>query len=229
MITFSPDVHTPEALSLEIGQIHKDNDLTRLAGSLGRAVIFGRILGDPFHEYGERGQNPLVAESVARDIDLITGAPAAAANYEPFHVDTTGFASPFFSIETQDGEWFLVASYHDFAEPLHEDVVCPVQGETVFGIPSVTVPPQTLLALYGNKGQMRPKDIRSQQLLKRARDKLPSDEHLPDELFKPFEDLTLINQASVYIHAQDAYRRMVPLGIRSKLVPIINYAKRLVL
>jgi hypothetical protein len=225
-MSFAPSVHTPEALNIEINRIHDDFDSARLCGSLGRAVIYGMLLGNPYHEYQIRGQDPLYLGSTARDIDLIGAGQIDASLYEPFQVDTTGFASPFLDIEKQGADWFLTASHHGFAEPLHDDVMRPIRGETVFGISSISLSPETLLNLYGIKGQPRGKDTRSQRLLHNACDALPPTDHLDDELFTPFIKLKLLNQASWHIRAQDMYRRSVPEPIRTKLIPIIRFAKK---
>lgn len=226
MLTFDPEVHTPEALGSEIGRIHSDYDSARLGGSLGRAIIYGLVLGNPDYEYQQRNQNPLHTGPNARDIDLIGAEPVDPVGYGPFQVDTTGFVCRFLSLEEQAGDWYLTAAHHGFAEPLHEDVVRPIQGETTLGITATTLPAQTLLALYGNKGQMRAKDNYTKNLLQEVCDKLPPEEQLKNELFKPFQTLTLLNQASLYIRAQDLYRQRVPISLRTKLIPLLHRAKK---
>lgn len=228
MTTFAPAVHTPEALATEIGRIHDDSDATRLVGSLGRAVIYGEVLGNPNYEYQQRQQDPLRRDHTARDIDLVSGQALDPGGYEPFPVDASVFASPFMQIEVQDGEWFLTSSLHGFAEPLHEDVVAPVIGETAFGIPAVTLPPHTLLSLYGRKGQLRRKDQVTKDLFQALCEDLPPEASLPPELFEPFDRLTAINRTSWHFKAQNIYRRMVPEQLQIKLVPVTRSAKKLI-
>jgi len=73
---YQAELHTPDALTAQIEAIYSQAPDTVLLGSLGRAVIYDRLLSNPNAEFETRGQVPerkledgLV---VARDIDIIS-------------------------------------------------------------------------------------------------------------------------------------------------------------
>ncbi len=229
MTTFDPTTHTAEALASEASRLYTDYPDTRVVGSLGRSVIFNELLGDPIYEFRSRGQDVLGVAGRARDIDIITSGPSALEDYDPFEVETTGFSNSYIKFLCEGGDWFVVSDHHSFAEPLRPEVMEPVQGKGVLGIEFITLPAQTLLATYGLKGQLRNKDIRTRGMLKQAIVDGDGQSSFPPAFLAPLTELAARNRSSLYVRAQDAYRRHIPDTIRSRAVPFMKIAKKIFL
>lgn len=229
MTLYDPEVHTTEALGAEIAALNHDLPAVRLGGSLGRAVLYGSLYGNPMHEYQLRGNTPLVRNGAALDIDLITPDTGVVVEgvYQPFPVDTLSFMSPLLRFTLSGDRWVVESTHHNFAEVLHESVVEPVEGETAFGIPAVTFPPQTLLALYGHRGKMRDKDELTRGILREACDTLPHAQRIPEKYLQPFQTVAQLNNESRVIKAQDAYRAAVPERVRNSAQPFMGQLKRI--
>ena len=227
MYKFSPELHTPQTLAYEITALNEVSDSVRIVGSLGRGVIFERFFGKPTYEYDMRAQHPLHVQGQARDIDTIGLNNAAASQLSPFQVDASGFRNPYIDLVQEDTRWFLLANRYAFAEELEPDIMQVFEGETVYGIPARTLPPQTLIHLYGMKGQLRQKDMRTQAMLRAAIDIQPTHARLTDKVFEPFTALKKINEGNSYIRAQDIYRRHVPNSVRVKVVPLMQRIKKM--
>jgi hypothetical protein len=127
---FSPDIHTAEALKVQIESLHRNNPSSILVGSLGRAVLYGNVLNNPYFEFQARNEEPLFNKAGARDIDVITEDSLESAE-GPFQIDTACFKSKFNHIVCQNGDWYLVSEAHGFAEQLHPDTVEPIEGKSV--------------------------------------------------------------------------------------------------
>lgn len=228
MTTFNEAVHTPEALSCEISALRDRLPDARLVGSLGRSIVYGNVLGNPVYEFAIRNQDPLSVANIARDIDVLGVSRTEVDSFGPFEVDATGYSTRFVNIVRDGIDWFIVSKCHDFAEPLKPEVVEPFSGEAVFGIEAVTLPPQTQLALYGLKGRMREKDIKTRDMLKAIVMTHDQTDLYPDEFLEPIRDLATLNSRSLYVRAQDMYRRVVPNRIRARAVPFMRLAKKII-
>ncbi|MEK7561629.1 MAG: hypothetical protein AAB541_02095 [Patescibacteria group bacterium] len=224
MTTYSPEIHTAEALNAEIERIYRLQPGTLLVGSLGRAAAFKTLGYNPAIEFEHRGQDPLFAGHNARDIDVIIGQDTAIKDH-PYEIDYQVFSTPRAKLIQDGSDWFLASDRKKFCEPLHPAVMEPVASETVHGINCTTVPVRTHLALFGLKGLMSPKMLRSRELTMRfsAIEKLD----LPDELYKPFVELEALDLQGIYPFLQRHYRTLLPEHIRAKLGPITRPLKNL--
>lgn len=226
MTVFQETVYTPEALDEEIQTLQALAPSTRVVGSLGRSVLFNQFMGDPYYEFNAREQSPLRVGDKPRDIDIV-GLPVKA-NLEagPYTVDAFCFLNRFVSLVPDGTDWVLVSEKHKFAEIIKPETMEPVSGESVFGIRTSTVPPQTMLALYGVKGALRAKDIKTSEMLSGLISSQPSSRLFPEEFLEPFRVVTAMNLNDFYIKAQDLYRKKVPNSIRVKAVPMMKFAKK---
>jgi hypothetical protein len=228
MIKFDGAIHTPSALSAEISSLYSHAPDARLVGSLGRSVVYGSLVGNPNHEFDIRGQDPLQAAGVARDIDVLGVGIVPVDSLSPFEVDNTGYSGPFVEVVKDRDDWYLVSQRNGFAEQLHPEVMAPIVGEALFGIRAITFAPQTHLAIYGVNGQMRDKDERTKQELERIISLQDVHTSYPDEFLKPFDELIELNRARLYLKAQKMYRSIMPNFVRVQAVPYLNKFRRII-
>jgi len=226
MIRFDADVHTPEALSCELRAFEIAHKGGLVIGSLGRAGLYSDVFGNPLHEFEARGEDPLGNAVKARDIDVIGVGDERQADFGPFELDNTCFADNQAFLVHDGGNWFLEGKRQKFSEPIHPDVMEPQEVETVFGIPCITVRPQTHLALYGLKGFLRAKDIETAKVLVALSEEDPYP--LPDELYEPFDRLRDMNMSSFYTKLRKVYQRCVSEDTRMALYPLVKRLKQLI-
>lgn len=224
MTTYSPEIHTPDALNAEIARIYTSHPEALLVGSLGRAAAFNNLGHDPQVEFNYRRQNPLFAGSHARDIDIIPRHHGPIAD-KPFEIDDQVFYTPRAKLVSDGGDWFLVSDRRKFYEPLHPAVMEPQAAETVYGIKCMTVSLQTHLALFGLKGLMGPKVVQSLELTRKLGSASQLTTH--EELYIPFEKLKALDLQGVYPFLQRHYRNLVPEDVRAKLCPVTRPLKNL--
>jgi hypothetical protein len=228
---FDAEIHTPQALTAEIAGIYSRAPDSIFLGSLGRAVIYNRLYANPHAEFEARGQTAERkvenGEELARDIDIIGAEAERVGETAPFQVDFKAFDSRHVSFKRQGEDWFLVSERCGIYEPLHPDVMQPVEGESAYGAPVVTVPIRTHLAAFGLKGDLRPKDKANYRLLEQAASKVNST--LPDELYEPFEKLRVISTSGWFYHTRRAYRTVVPGRLRKKLAPVTGAVREKIL
>ncbi|HET7827819.1 MAG TPA: hypothetical protein VFK97_03055, partial [Candidatus Saccharimonadales bacterium] len=119
---YQAELHTPEALATQIAAIYSRAPDTILLGSLGRAVIFDRLLSNPNAEFEVRGQVPEHkledGEVIARDIDFIGRNARLLDPQNPFVVDFA-FDNRQISFRREGEDWFLVSERMEVYEPLH--------------------------------------------------------------------------------------------------------------
>jgi len=210
MYLYEPGVHTPDALYNQITAIRQTNPDALLSGSLGRAVLFGQA-DDSHKEYALRGQKPLVSGSVARDIDLI-GANVAPDLKRPFYTDVEAYDNPSVSITREGSDWVLSSLRKGFSERIRPEVMEPVIGTTVYGIPAATVRLQTHAALIDVHGVPRRKDSANMEILARLKDSNP----LPETFYTPFKRLAAMQPRGIAGLAQLAYRRLMPTRLDTR-------------
>ena len=208
-VNFESEIHTAEALSTQLTELLASEPDVFIVGSLARAVYHDLSGYDASSEYSLRGEHPLQAYGHARDIDVLTNhQPQAGAN--PFPVDTEAFSYGHANLVRTNGDWWLSAEAHNFAEPVDIAVMEPHHGKTIYDIPVRTVPLQTLQALHKIRGIPRRKETLSAQLLAEHTADLPRP--LPAELYAPFEKLHTMN-----VHAASPlrtfYRRNTSIGL----------------
>lgn len=223
MITYNPDIHTPEALDAEIGRIYSRTPDALLVGSLGRAAAFGKAGYSPLVEFDYRSQNPLFTGNKPRDIDVVDGVGAKIKD-SPFIVDSTVFNCPRVSLVREGTDWYLHSPAKRFTAPLHPAVMEPIASETVHGIPCVTVPLATHLALLGLKGRMSPKVLQTRELITQLGG---SNERTKSEIYRPFDELRALDTRGIYPLLQRYYHNLLPEHIRYFLLPISRPLKNL--
>jgi len=228
MIPFNSSEHTLEALAHEVSALQNKLPDARLTGSLGRSVIYSTLLGNPDYEFTTRGQEPLIVAGSARDIDVLGTKPSLVSDFKPFEVDATGYSTSLLEFVRDGEDWFVVGRSHDFAEPVKPEVMEPITGEGTLGIEAVTLPPQTHLALYGLRGQIREKDIKTRDLLHEAVLARGQADLYPDEFLEPLRQIAAINRSNLRVRVQNIYRRTVPNHIRVKAVPFTKLARGVV-
>lgn len=224
---FDERLHKPSALSDEVRIIYDTNPDTIILGSLGRAVLFGVLAGNPTAEFEARQELPErkieYGEELARDIDVVATGTDSTENLGPFEVDREAFVCRQLSLVNQNGDWYLTSPNKGIYEELHPSVMEPVTGESVYGIKSTTVPLQTHQALFGLKGAMRPKDQSNLNFLKSLEE---LNKHaLPPELYEPFDRLRVLANSGWLHQTRRAYRTVVPWPVRSRIVPITSRIK----
>lgn len=224
MTTYSPQVHTAEALNDEIERMYSVHPGVLLVGSLGRAAAFKAMGYSPSIEFEHRGQDPLFDGNGARDIDVIVGQDASVED-QPYEIDYQVYSGPRIKLIQEGEDWFLTSPKKNFYELLHPAVMEPVASETVHGISCTTLPVQTHLALFGLKGAMGPKVRQSQELTMRLGAIEESD--LPTELYKPFAELKNLNRQGIYPFLQRQYHALLPEHIRARLDPVTRPLKSL--
>lgn len=207
-------------LKADLAALKSENSRFRLVGSLGRAVHHA-ALGNPYREYEVRSQHPLYTPAGLRDIDTIG---LSASPDTTFPVDTAAHTHNTQVTILPDGDdWWLVSQERNFAEQIHIDVMQPVEGATVGGINTVTIPWQTQLALTRSRGFPRKKDRLSMDLLeKTANDALLP--KLPSELLAPFERLNEIHVPAHQLAIRAIYRSL-PSPITQVTTPILRRFK----
>ncbi len=190
---YYPEFHTPETLEQQIQQIYKTHPKTYLVGSLGRATVFGNLLGNPFYEFDARGQQPLENGVNARDIDVIGVDPEFAAHTLPFWVDATSYSNSDAKLVQEGHDWFL-ATDSGFYEEVDAAIMEPIFSKTIYDISCITPPAETLLALQKVRGAFRDKDEYVYDLLAGILNHQSHHKKLPSNLFHAFERLHKFNQ-----------------------------------
>lgn len=216
MPRINPEVHTPIALQTQIETLHHANPEAYLIGSIGRAILFNAYQGSAEYEFAMRQQNPVGTTERARDIDLIVCKEPYVIR--PFEVDTSTTSRKYGEIVFDAGVWYLVAERYRFSEALHEDVMTPVLGESVYGAKGKTIPIQTSIALFGLQAELRHKDVFTRELLVRTEATIPEKHKLPLSLYKMFDVLREQNRQNAYLKVRDVYRKHIPLSVRSRAV-----------
>lgn len=221
---FEEPLHTPSALMEELEAVYSDFPRTLLVGSLGRAVLYGEVLGDAMAEFQVRGETPErkveYDEVVARDIDVVGSGSTHHAHLAPFEVDHHPYNCRQVRLLQDGQDWWLASETKNLHWPLHPAVMEPVEGETVYGVKAATVPHQTHLALFGLRGTMRPKDRANRDQL--AALAVSTDKLLPPELLEPFDRLRVLANSGVMHHTRRLYRTVLPSSIRHKLAPHVH-------
>ena len=224
---FNASVHTPDALASQLEDIYRRRPDTLLLGSLGRAVIFGEISGNPVAEFEARQESPVWrvedSEALSRDIDVIGIEGEGVLAPQLFEVDSHAFGSPRVRFVREGDDWFLVSENKGIYEPLHPASMELVEGETVYGVQVKTVPFQTHQALFGLKGSMRPKDQINLSFLSLHEGLGPT--VLPPEVLEPFEKLRRVANSGIIHHGRRVYRTVVPITIRKKVYPLTGAIK----
>lgn len=136
-----------------------------LAGVLGRAAVYKKLLGDPLYEINARGETPLLSIGVRgrspRDVDVLGGRYEGEVNDDNPHIPDPGVG---LMIErTKSGGWAFIKDTRERV-PLDPFILAPVEGETIYGLPCVTVRPATHMALLMHPN-LREKDILARELL----------------------------------------------------------------
>lgn len=163
-------------LAREHGQI--------VVGSIGRAVVFNELTGNPYVEFEARGQDPLVGRRSGwvdgrhvwdipspRDVDTIGGRKVRLVMDKPLvhPLQDTAFDNQEYHL-TQDREGF----WHAFTTPMdgragihHKfpgEMFAIHAGSTIFGIECPTVSAALHYVLLANN-PTRPQDEKAQRLL----------------------------------------------------------------
>ncbi len=172
-------------------------------------------------EYDLRREQPLRAKGgLARDIDVISDAEGVGGR-DPYYADGEVWNSDEARLRREGDQWYLSSQKYHFFEPVHEAVMEPLEGTTVFGIPCLTVRPQTQVAAYGLSGLIRAKDIRTRRALQNS---IVSQEEnpLPDQYYEPFRQLASLKRPGLFFRARKVYVRHTPDAIRAKLRPVVK-------
>lgn len=214
-----------ETLARQLDALQRNPDV-RIAGSIGRSVLYGQYARDPMAEFAVRGEELLVAASGPRDIDVLGISESPPPDLGPFVMDMTSFASPQITIQREGSVYRLKSSRHHYQADLDPAVMEPVHGVTAFGIPITTVPYQTHVSLIGLVGTRREKDITNLAMLKRL-----GAEHgletLDPDLYEPFRTLEKLNRGDWYPKARKIYRAVVPEAFRTRVQPFRRISKKL--
>lgn len=149
-----------------------------LVGSLGRAATYAELVGDPLHEFTDRGEDPLLQDgTMPRDIDVVgwkVPAPERAL-YSPHYVDDEAFDYETVRLARDGGDWRLTL-YPGMPEQqefgLDASLFALRRGVTILGAPCYTMRPATHFALLSGCNP-RIKDVNNQWLL---RDVMPQKE-----------------------------------------------------
>lgn len=217
MDTYDPKLHTPSQLNLELASLYDTVPDARIVGSLGRAVHHNLAYGDAYREFSARKESPYHVRTLARDIDII--APDIDITPVIFPIDSDAFRNSEVNLERDGNTWWLTSSERNFAEPLHQDIMQPISGQTINDMPIVTVPWETHLALTSARGPMRQKDKLSADLLYKAGQRIGptvSSNHL-----KPFEQLSNIHTSARLRFVRSAYRHL-PESIKHSSAPLLK-------
>lgn len=191
MRNYYASFHTYDSLAAQIAGVYQKYPDMLVVGSLGRATVFSSLLGDPEFEYTARGQHSLFAGDTARDIDVIGAEHDFVVRTLPFWVDATSYDIGGTSIAKHGSDWVISVDGH-YEAALHPSTMEPIEAETIYGIPCMTLPAETQLALLRVRGKFREKDVQTFSLLANLID---GRERLPVELYRPFEDVHEINKA----------------------------------
>jgi hypothetical protein len=222
MSKFEDNIHTAEALSVQIESLRSSEADMLLIGSLGRAGVYSLIMNNPLFEFNTRGQSPLKKGETARDIDVI--AESAFINSDPFKVDSLPAGTPLFSLNREGMDWWVVSTKRNFSEPLHPAVMEPLEVEIPYGIRCTTIPAQTHVALYGMQGAMRKQDQQTKALLEETV-LTARMAQLPSNMYEPFDKLRVLNSQGLYHALQHTYRFIVPDTWRQKAGPVTSWLK----
>jgi hypothetical protein len=187
----NPFIPSEEGMKKTISEISSQGLL--IVGSLGRAAIYNKLLGDPMYEFHARGQDVLMAPVIEsssrlrpRDVDVVGGEyTGPLSDYFPHTPDTK--ATRMITKE-QDGRWVFTYKSGEQVS-LDPSLFQPVEAETIFQTPCLTVRPATHIALLTSRSP-RPKDIQAKELLEGV---LPEEDRqlLTTDLYKGFESMLL--------------------------------------
>jgi hypothetical protein len=218
-------LRSPDLLAEEINVITKNYPDALIAGSIGRAGLYGHLIDDPEYEYRRRDQHPTQTyRGGIADIDLIN-APASITSHQlVFGTDLDSLGGRQVSLKRVDGNWLLLSKNRDFVANLDDRVMEPTLARTVYNARCKTLPAQTHYALLGITGTVREQDVVAQEILSEAiiKSGIPL---LPDELYEPFRELFELNYESTMATARRAYRTILPLSVRRVLAPTMKKVK----
>jgi len=224
MQVFDGQRHTVDALAREIETIYSLKLDTMLVGSLGRSAAYGFLTGNYLGSF-EQGDPLRRPDGSARDIDVINFSPEIATTLSPYEIDTQSFASGIVTLERKGVDWVLRSAAKGYEVPLHPAVMEPVEAEIIDGVKIITVPPQTHFNLVGLRGMMRDKDLQNRTKIKHALDDYGG-RLLPEELYKPFEDLRQIWTKDHVVRLREYYHALVPSSVRDCLRPLNRLAMK---
>lgn len=220
-----PGLYSPDLLAQEINAITETYPDVLIAGSLGRAGVYGHAFGDPEYEYRRRHQHPTQNFGGGpADIDLIN-APGSIQD-EPLHfgTDLGSFGGRQVSLVRQESGWLLRSTNRGFEAELDDRVMEPTLARTVYNARCNTLPIQTHYALIGLIGTIREQDAIAQQALAQAMETTTAP-LLPVKLYEPFEELFALNYGSAFASARRAYRAIMPRYVRRVLAPTMQKVK----
>ena len=215
---------TSESLETAIQRLYKSNSEALLVGSLGRSAVFSRLYGDPEHEFVLRGERPLWNDNGSpRDLDFIISGGINPTTTEPYKTDIDCFTKPDFALESEGTDWWVTSIMFGYAERLHPAVMEPTPSKTIYDIDCLVPPIQTFQRLTGVPIIVRKKDKVSLALIEKALE-FETDK-LPEELYKPIDDLKALTNKGIYPKLVRTYNMVVPLPIRLATRPYIRGLK----
>lgn len=217
MDAYDSKLHTPSQLNLELTSLHETTPDARIVGSLGRAVHHNLAYGDAYREFSARKESPYHVRALARDIDIVT--PHTDIVPAIFPIDSDAFRNAEVGLEHDGDTWWLTSPERNFAEPLHPDVMRPISGQTIDGIPIITLPWETHLALTSARGPLRSKDKLSAGLLHKAGQQLGTT--VQPKHLKPFEQLSNIPTPARSRFIRSAYR-CLPESVKHSSAPLLK-------
>lgn len=226
-VLFDERVHTSITLAEQLTSLCDQEPSLRIAGSLGRMAFFKSAGMGANREFATRGQSlvskRLGQRSVARDIDLI-GVNSKFKSHDDAHfpIDLSAYCSSSGMIAERDGDWWLVADRHGFAERINGDMMLPFAG-ALEGRPFNTLQPPMHYAILRILGDYRSEKIHDiakflEQTLEDQNIKYSGAELVP------FTRLGQLNSDDMRLKLRHAYRRRVSGPVRERLV----FASRLV-
>lgn len=222
MRRYNPDIHTAANMIRQTQAIYEAQPDALLVGSLGRAILYRQIYGDPEYELKARGETPLHNGIKARDIDVIAGDMVGERAREPFYTDTCAFNNASVAIVRDGSEWVLTSQSRGFAEALHPATLEPVAGESFYDIPAQTLPLQTHLALYYTRGgPLRRKDDIPVALLRHA-SAAALTTILPAKFYKPYYRLASVKMRWTEALVRQVYQRLLPKAVEARIDQLLT-------
>lgn len=214
-------VHTPDRLGLDLSRMCEFNPNVRVAGSLGRAVVYDQIGKGFGFEFDSRDQAVTHrrlnrSRMVARDIDVM--GPLDDVSELAFPVDRSAYTSMQAEMVYENDQWWLVGRKHRFAEELEPEVMEAYLGR--LGEHSyITIPPATQYAALWVLGSMRSNKIVTthRQFGQALND---NGINTAGSELTPFYRLGELNRDDFVNRARHTYRMRIPGGVRERLVPI---------